>query len=71
MNFRKLIETFKSQKQLADILGINYSTVSQWKRRGRIPAYRISQILDIAATEKLQLTADDFFTSENHNHIQS
>ena len=71
MNFGKIVETFKTQKNLANTLGINYSTVSQWKRRGRIPAYRISQILEIAAAKKLQLSADDFFASENHNHIQS
>lgn len=61
MNFEAIISNFTSQKELAGKLSVNYSTISQWKRRGRIPTKRIQQILALAVAEDIQISADDFF----------
>ena len=61
MNFDAIISNFTSQKELAGKLSVDYSTISQWKRRGRIPTKRIQQILALAALEGIQISAEDFF----------
>lgn len=37
MNFDKLIKYFGSQVAAADAIGVTQPTLSNWKKRGRIP----------------------------------
>ena len=61
MKFTKIIKTFGTQKALADALGIDQSTVAQWKRRDTIPSNRIKEIIAKTAHLDADLTPADFF----------
>lgn len=68
MKVNEILKLFKSQKHLADILGVNDSTVAQWKRRDAIPANRIQQILCVAQTEHVAIAPSDFFQNGNYGN---
>jgi DNA-binding transcriptional regulator YiaG len=59
MSLDDLFRLFGSQIALARLCGCSQSTVAGWKQRGIVPARRQRQILDIARSMGLRLTAED------------
>ena len=56
-----IVSKFGNQTELAKLLGINQSAISQWKKAGLIPSRRQKTILDVAKTQGIDLKPSDFF----------
>lgn len=61
MKLEQAVEYFKSQRKVADILGLHESAVSVWKSRddGLIPMRHILKLKDMSNGE-LDLCLDDY-----------
>ena len=59
---KRIIAKFGSQSNLAKLIGKRQSTVQHWAKSGIIPTKWQAQLLEIAKTKGLELTAQDFFT---------
>lgn len=57
----RIISKFRTQRQLANMLGCQQSAVANWKKRGFIPANQQPRVLSAARQLGIPLTPADFF----------
>lgn len=60
MTAREIIDRFGGQSALSRLIGKGQSTVAYWAKSGFIPAKWQAQLLEIARTNFVQLSPDDF-----------
>lgn len=67
---QKVIAKFGGQTQLAELIGKGQSTVQHWTKKGIIPAKWQGELLLLAHTHNIDLTANDFVSNQDVEILQ-
>lgn len=70
MGAKRVIDKFGGQTALAALIGKGQSTVAYWAKTGIIPAKWQRNLLDIAAQNGVELSADDFVLGPQNLIVQ-
>lgn len=71
MNSKEIIEKFGGQTALAKMIGKGQSTVAYWVKTGIIPARWQAQLLGLAISDGIKLSARDFVNESDSNQSQT
>jgi hypothetical protein len=63
---QRVIQKFGGQSALAALIGKGQTTVQHWGKTGRVPAKWQGELLQLAATRGIELTASDFIETPSH-----